>query len=62
MDFKDENSIEYRIQRHIQNGIGYAKFSPIEKFRYVDKMMKLSRNYYCDMFNIPRYINKFGQW
>ena len=55
LDFKEDEYISQEIVLHITRGLEYAKFSPIEKFKYVDKMMKLSRDYYCNMFNINKY-------
>lgn len=55
LDFVEDSFISDEMVLHITRGVDYAKFSPIEKFRYVDKIMKLSRDYYCNMFNIHKY-------
>lgn len=55
LNFVEDEYISQDIILHITKGVDYANFSPIEKFRYADKMMKLSRDYYCNMFDINKY-------
>ncbi len=55
LDFVEDKYLRQDIVWHIERGSDYVNLAPIEKFRYADRMMRLTRNYYCNMFNISRH-------